>query len=68
MRKITIYDVAGLAGVSIATVSRVINGSHKVRETTFNKVVQAVDELNFVPDENATKLGLLLGKYRKGKA
>lgn len=32
MKKVTIYDVAREAGVSLATVSRVINGSNVVRE------------------------------------
>ena len=46
----TIYDVAELASVSIATVSRVINTPDRVRETTRKKVVEAIDALGFVPD------------------
>jgi len=46
----TIYDVAELASVSIATVSRVINASDLVREETRNKVLAAIDALGFVPD------------------
>ena len=38
MKKVTIYDVAREAGVSLATVSRVINGSNVVREKTKQKV------------------------------
>ena len=38
MKKATIYDVAREAGVSLATVSRVINGSSVVREKTKEKV------------------------------
>lgn len=46
----TIYDVAELASVSIATVSRVINASDLVREETREKVLAAIDALGFVPD------------------
>ncbi len=46
----TIYDVAELASVSIATVSRVINASDLVREETRDKVLAAIDALGFVPD------------------
>ena len=38
----TIYDIAKSCGVSIATVSRVINGSDKVSEKTRQKVLQAL--------------------------
>jgi len=46
----TIYDVAELASVSIATVSRVINASDLVREETRDKVLTVIDALGFVPD------------------
>lgn len=46
----TIRDVAARAGVSHQTVSRVINGSHKVRETTRKRVLNAIEELNYVPN------------------
>jgi len=46
----TIYDVANLASVSIATVSRVINASDLVREETRKRVLEAIDALGFVPD------------------
>ncbi len=49
----TIYDVASLAGLSIATVSRVINTPDKVQEETRAKVMAAVDELGFVPKAEA---------------
>ena len=44
---VTIYDVAKMAGVSIATVSRVINGLPGVREHTKKKVLQAIEKLNY---------------------
>lgn len=46
----TIYNVAKLASVSIATVSRVINAPELVRDETRKKVLAAIDELGFVPD------------------
>jgi len=46
----TIYDVAELASVSIATVSRVINASDLVREETRRRVLDAIDALGFVPN------------------
>jgi LacI family transcriptional regulator len=45
----TIYSVAERAGVSIATVSRVLQGSTAVSEKTRRRVVDAVDELHYVP-------------------
>ena len=44
MKRITIYDVAKEAGVSLATVSRVINGSDVVREDTRVKVEEAINK------------------------
>lgn len=51
--KPTIYDVAKKANVSIATVSRVLNGSPQVRDVTRRKVLDAVDALGFVPKADA---------------
>ena len=51
-----ITDVAKKAGVSIATVSRVINGNSNVRENTKAIVLQAIRELNFTPNINAQGL------------
>ncbi|MCJ8296212.1 MAG: LacI family DNA-binding transcriptional regulator, partial [Colwellia sp.] len=45
--KATINDVAKQAGVSIKTVSRVINNEASVRQLTRDKVLLAVDELNY---------------------
>ena len=49
-------DLAKLAGVSSATVSRVINGSTLVRPATAEKVRRVIDELKFVPNGSATTL------------
>lgn len=49
----TVYDVANKAGVSIATVSRVMNAPEKVRRDTRQKVLQAIDELQYVPKAEA---------------
>ena len=43
----TIHDVAELAGVSLATVSRVFNKKGNVREGTFNKIVEAARQLDY---------------------
>jgi LacI family transcriptional regulator len=56
----TIYDVARAAGVSIASVSRVLNGSRNPRQETRDKVQAAVAELGFVPDGAARALSVRL--------
>ncbi|HHX62967.1 MAG TPA: LacI family transcriptional regulator [Epulopiscium sp.] len=48
--KQTIGDVAKEAGVSIATVSRVINGNYPVKESTRQKVQKVIDEMQFEPN------------------
>lgn len=55
-KKVTIYEVASMAGVAISTVSRVINGSQNVSEPTKLKVQKAIKELHFRPQVNARKL------------
>ncbi|MEP7022332.1 MAG: LacI family DNA-binding transcriptional regulator [Actinomycetota bacterium] len=56
----TIYDVARMAGVSIASVSRVLNGRRNPREETRERVLQAVAELGFAPDGAARALSARL--------
>ena len=53
-----IYDIAKLAGVSIATVSRVVNGSPRVSEKTRQKVLSVMEENNYTPNVFARGLGL----------
>lgn len=56
----TIYDVARMAGVSIASVSRVLTGARNTRPETRDRVLQAVAELGFVPDSAARALSARL--------
>lgn len=51
--KVTISDVARLAGVSTATVSHTINSTRYVSSETKEKVYQAIKELGYTPDASA---------------
>jgi LacI family transcriptional regulator len=53
---VTLYDVARVAGVSTATVSRVVHGQDKVRDSTRARVLEVIDELGYVPDGAAQSL------------
>ena len=53
MPNATVFDVADLAGVSIKTVSRVVNSEPHVRPATKERVDQAIAALNYRPDESA---------------
>ncbi|MET1163053.1 MAG: LacI family DNA-binding transcriptional regulator [Pseudoxanthomonas sp.] len=53
-RAVTIDEVASLAGVSPMTVSRVVNGQGKVRESTRENVMRAVRELGYTPNMAAS--------------
>ncbi len=55
-KKPTIADVARHAGVSIATVSRVLNGTVPVQPEKAERVMLAMDELKFVPRHAAQVL------------
>lgn len=52
----TIYDIAARAGVGIATVSRVINGSRRVSDKTRKTVQKAMADLGFRPNNAARRL------------
>jgi LacI family transcriptional regulator len=54
--KLTIKEVAQEAGVSIATVSRVLNGKDRVKKTTREKIEAAIGKLNFKPDQAARSM------------
>lgn len=53
-----IYDIAKLSGVSIATVSRVMNGSDRVSEKTRQKVLEVIRQKDYTPNVFAQGLGL----------
>ena len=53
---VTIYDVAEAANVSMATISRVVNGNANVKEETRKRVLEVIDRLNYRP--NAVARGL----------
>lgn len=55
-QEVTIYDVAREAKVSMATVSRVVNGSNNVRKETREKVEKVINRLHYQP--NAVAQGL----------
>lgn len=54
----TIYDISEKAGVSIATVSRVLNGSVSVSEKTRKKVLDVISRYEYTPNAFARGLGL----------
>ena len=56
MAKITIQDVAQKAGVSVATIDRVLNHRPGVKARTVEKVESAIRELNYQPDRIAARL------------
>ena len=60
--KVTISDVAKLAGVSTATVSHTINSTRYVSGETKEKVYKAIAELGYTPDASARNHRL----YRAG--
>jgi DNA-binding LacI/PurR family transcriptional regulator len=53
---VNIYDVAKKAGVSVVTVSRVLNNSPNVRESNRQKVMDAINELDYKPNAAARSL------------
>lgn len=52
----TIYDIARLSGVSVSTVSRVLNNNYPVSKETREKVVKVIDEYGFTPNVIAKSL------------
>ncbi len=56
MAPVTICHVAERAGVGVGTVSRVLNGSANVRGTTRDRVLQAIEELDYRPSHAARQL------------
>ena len=61
----TVKDVARLAGVSTATVSRVVNGGSMVSGKTSTKVLNTISSLHYCPNAHAAELGRANGGLRK---
>lgn len=54
MKRITLNDVAKAAGVSVSTVSRVLNRPEMVRESTRQRVLLAIDDLGYISRRSRT--------------
>jgi len=52
----TLKEVADKAGLSVSTVSYVLNGKKRVREETYQRIMAAVDEVRYVPNQLARSL------------
>lgn len=57
VKKLTIMDIAKLAGVGKSTVSRVLTNDPKVKITTREKVEQIIQESGFIPSKSAQMMG-----------
>ena len=53
---VTLPTSRGSSGVSTATVSRVVHGQDKVRDSTRARVLEVIDQLGYVPDGAAQSL------------
>ena len=62
-RVMNIKEIARRAGVSSATISRVLNNSGYVKEETRQKVLKAVEEYNYVPSAIARSLSIQAVSY-----
>ncbi len=62
MKKLTIIDIARMAGVGKSTVSRVINGDPGVKSVTKEKVLKVIEEVNFIPSRSAQSMRLKQNK------
>lgn len=54
--KVTIYDIAKIAGVSPSTVSRVVNNQPNVNRATRTKILKLLEEYSYTPNETARSL------------
>ena len=75
MGKVTINDVAKEAGVSVSTVSKVMNNWTTISDETANRVRNAAQKLNYTPNSRAvnfargnTRNVIYLTEMRKGEA
>src|SRR3546814_6026944 len=58
----TIRDVARHAGLSVASISRVLNGHNHVHPDTRKKVIEAMDALGYIPTAAARSLSTEIGR------
>lgn len=65
-KQVKLRDVARTAGVSTATVSRVMNGSPRVDPETRKRVMTVITRENYTINANASALGRLNAKKRRG--
>lgn len=56
MKPVTVYDIAREAGVSVATVSRVLNNTAPVKKTTRERIVELINKYQFQPNALARSL------------
>ena len=56
MEKVTIKDIAKVANVSYATVSRALSGSSEIGEATRERILKICDEMNYIPDSVARSM------------
>lgn len=59
---LTIYDISQKAGVSIATVSRVLNGNDKVRPATRERIMNIIEKYDYSPNTFARGMSLQSSK------
>ncbi|MCH4888288.1 LacI family transcriptional regulator [Acidaminobacter sp. JC074] len=56
MKSVNIKDIAKAAGVGVSTVSRVLNNQPDVKDSTKERVLKVIEELNYVPNNSARNL------------
>lgn len=56
MKNLNIKDIAKIAGVGVSTVSRVLNNHPDVRDKTREKVLEVIEEYNYIPNNSARNL------------
>lgn len=61
-KRVTLREVAKRAGVTIGTVSNVINNPEVVAESTLQKVNEVIENLNYIPNNNARNMRLKINK------
>ena len=56
MKRVTIKEIASICGVSVSTVSRAINNGEEISAETKGKILKTIDDLGYVPNQNARNL------------